>query len=847
MPLILPRVHVTFGLSLDSPHFVGPLPVASLDAPVVGPKRFLALLETQLGLAAPEPPHALRLAQLSVALRATPSPHWHASVTDDPLGTARRLLDDYDALRLHGWNPQAAPRRLADLAAACQNVAPGLPDRLRRVIAALHRAPARVARITLADSPDSLPALWQLLLAALQVPVDLLPPSSAFDAGGAISTDLDAVNRRRGPLRGDGTVQLFRPSARGVGAEHVAAFIDAVGTERVCVVTPDATLDAALARRGLPTHGCSADAGDGAMQLIPLIVDLAYSPADPATVVQWLTTRPNPLPSQVCQNLLRAMQQWPAVGSPAWLAAAPIEVESLRVFNRLFTARLQRVTQGYPLTELLERCQLLHSFFDGLPMPPRAAQRAVTELMQAAQAMGTAQLPQGQVSQLVTLCMQSAAPPPHPAEAGAQHSAASGMLAAVPFVVWWDCVSEVAPAVQPLRVSFAEASELRAQGMTWPTSRTLAREQALAWRRPVQAATEAFIAVAPRRSSSGESCSPHPLWDEVLAQAPRSERTAIAAQLTVPRPQHPRMAPMSAQAARIQPVPAGSLQLTRRGLRREGPESPSSLELRLGCSFRWAVHYLADVRDDGLPSIDANPAIVGSLAHELLASIVGDTALNSDAAAQQIAHNLDTVGPQHVAALYLPRGAGQRQQLRRNLESTTRLFVRLRDAHGFGVQTEVERERLVDGVLLRGRIDVLLSNPDAVIDFKSGGSTKHFNKLRDNTAAQLAAYSYMVQPADAPLPAVGYFILHRAELLTTADLSMGFAVPGAQTQIMWDGLRAALSQSETLVGRGQVQAPGTDESFSATRAHARIDAEGVLRVPPPCDYCSFAALCRKVP
>ena len=836
-------MHITFGLHLDSPHHLGPLPAASLDRLVAGPQRLLSLLEAHLGLTAPVPARSRRVAQLAAILQQTPNPAWHASASQDALGTAQRLLDDYDALRLHGWHLQPTPRRLGDLATACQSVAAGFADRLRQAIAALHQTPVRIQQVTLADPMDALPVLWQQLLAALQVPLTPLAPQQPAGPSGS---DLGAAQCRRGGLRGDGSVQLYRPGSPGLGAEHAAAFVEGVGSQNVCVIGPDAILDAALARRGLPTHGCVGRCGDGATQLIALAIELAYAPADPAVVVQWLTVHPNPLPPPVCRALQQAMQQWPAVGSPPWLAAVPTHVPTLRLFNRLFQARLSRLTDLYPLSELLERGALLRDWFNTLAVTPRPALQAVTELMDAAQAMGTAAFTQGQVAQLVALCMQSAKPAPaHPAQVGAWQSTPAGMLAAAPYVLWWNCSSAQVPPLDSLQISHAEAATLQQQGLVWPRPRALARQQAEAWRRPLAAAQQGFLGVAPARNAAGEACTPHPLWDEILAQAPRGERAATAARLTVERPQHAAMPPLQTTELRVLPNAAGVLQLQGRGLRRAAPESPSSLETRLGCSFRWALLYLAEVRDEPLPSTEVTPLELGSLAHELLAAVVGSSNLDANAAAERIAHNLDTVGPQHVAALFLPRGALQKQQLSRYLQSTVRHFVQLRAAHHFEVQTEVLRERAWGDLLLRGRIDVLLSNPVAVLDFKFASRAKHRDKLQGNTATQLAAYSYIVQEPNAPLPQVGYFIIQDAQLFTTGDLDMGVTVQGAQVQTMWDGLQRAVLQSETELQAGRVHAPGTDPALA--RARETLSAEGVLHLPPPCTYCTFAALCRRAP
>jgi hypothetical protein len=79
---------VTFGLFLDARQ--GPSPTNLFNAPVVGRLGFLALLETYLGLSAPEASTAKRVAVYSGLLRAhdNSSRFYSESLVADSIGTA---------------------------------------------------------------------------------------------------------------------------------------------------------------------------------------------------------------------------------------------------------------------------------------------------------------------------------------------------------------------------------------------------------------------------------------------------------------------------------------------------------------------------------------------------------------------------------------------------------------------------------------------------------------------------------------------------------------------------------------------------------------------------------------
>ena len=115
---------IVLGLDLDQasyPDALGTAP-AVLGKVVLGPKGFLGVLETRLGLTRPPVSQALRIAEYQKRLTALPGQHFFsASLAVDGWSSAKELLSWRDTLFLAGWDgtaPDGAPDGIASLAGA---------------------------------------------------------------------------------------------------------------------------------------------------------------------------------------------------------------------------------------------------------------------------------------------------------------------------------------------------------------------------------------------------------------------------------------------------------------------------------------------------------------------------------------------------------------------------------------------------------------------------------------------------------------------------------------------------------------------------------------------------------
>ena len=339
---------------------------ASIGSAAMGPTGLLQVLETHLGLSAPHPSPTQRTGQLLPKLARTPG-WWSHSFNVDPWGSARRLLADLDALTLEGWRGEPVSSRWDALWTVTRDVAPGQGERWAAVAEALEGKTHAWLDLRLVDPEPLWPGAVRRAFAALRqagarVRVDPLIPARAHG-------DLGQTRDRESPFEPtcDGSLQLLHAPGPLEGADDLAAWLRTQPEGSVVVVSPDATLDAALRRHGLPGAGVPTDAE--ALGLLGAALQFAAAIPDPARALDLLLTRPSPIPAPLGHALAGALRDAPAVGSPAWRGAlerwsSPGEVSTLdektltRV-ERLLSPGDAAPAEDVPVAELRARTNAL--------------------------------------------------------------------------------------------------------------------------------------------------------------------------------------------------------------------------------------------------------------------------------------------------------------------------------------------------------------------------------------------------------------------------------------------------------------------------------------------------------
>lgn len=849
------RLH--FDPSFDGGVWTGPRE-ASAGESWVGPLGALGVLEGQLGLTAKPPGAGVRIGQALRGLTEAPTGFWKRSLAVDGLATARELLHWADWLKLHGWEGEGGDR-LGALWGALRELESGPAERLERLLPRLEQLPdVRFALETFAPLTTFAP-MWRSVLeaAACQRSTRTLeqPDEAADGLKRALGTSFipDATER---------TLQLIRPHGLLVAADLVAAALAATPKTPTLIIGSDPTLDAALKRYGLATTGAPQTPHDNVLgELLPLLVELGLSPADPGRALEFLTIPGGPIHARVTRRLVGALQRWPAVGSPAWQEALARPFEGLEP-DALARARdrLGRVFDGnvrepnrYPTRILLERVSFLRQWLHGrieTTERPEARARYEAAASQASlfnnliERASAHELTMTQVRRFLEEAhhgmMTSAA---FPRQAGLIAIASpGGVVAPIERIVWWGYTRSSAALPRVPHLTQRELEVLQHAGIELPTPADLARQAAERGRRPFLMATETLWLVCPRHEANGEEATPHPSWDEV---AGRVKTVSHLERLVRPKPLL--MREVHTHRPSHLSLPKPQLEWQTRPLDQRETESPSSIESLLGCSLNWALTYPGKLRAGAAAGLPSGDQLLGSVSHHvLLERVLRRQAETADERAQEALRVFAAEGPALAATLFLPGGSAERGMAEQVLASSARALHRL-VAKGWAVEsTETALTAPALGTTLLGVPDLVLQKGSAraVVDLKWSGGSYRRRLLEEGLAFQLAAYAHLLEANGAATTEVAYFILTTQSLLTASNTltdrasTLKTVRTPAET---WALFEKTWRASWKRVAAGVLTAPGVVED--AAMPETAIDEDGQLTLQPPCHFCDFAGVC----
>lgn len=869
-------MRVVFGLGLDGGAWPGPLGdarvrgrTAAFDEAWVGPLGLLKILETSLGLVGPDETAAERAAALVPALRAREG-RWSRSLDADPLAVARAVLRVRDALVDAGLPCGAAPAslgpRLEEILLVTQGARAGTCDRFAAVARALEEGSVPdVERLTLVDRREALSPLLAAVVALLEGRGVVVEPLrlEPVVAGGDLGASRGAFPP--GGAAGDGTLQLVRADTPEETAIEVAAHLSLLpDLDDVVVIGADAVLDGGLVRMGLPATGARGARGDdGLLQLAPLVVALAWPERDPARAFELLSLGVSPVPRRVGGPLARSLVKVPAVGSDAWQEALTRALEGAKDDDERqdMLRRLARfigppaslpANEGLdliPLADVEQRLDALRKWLfgraarDGDERRYAGALGQVAAIGRIARGLGAPALGRVDLMRVVeqATAQARARTPREPLAGIARVADPAAVCGPVGHVVWWGFTDESEPPPRLLSVSREERAALAQLGVSLPSPAAVAEERALAWQRPLLCARSSLVLGCPRRNAAGDEVHSHPMWDEIVARAggtrgasPLERKRIVDAGRVGHKQYRAREAP---RPQRDWCFPAGHVA-------RPDPESPSAREVLLGCSFR-AVVERSGVRERE-HRLREGSQLFGEVAHDVIAEVLR-SANGMPLSADEALHRARVVFDARVpvrAATWLR--ASQKSHCSRSRETIARAAARLAEIlseRGLMVKAvEVDIVKGPEGRRVKGRPDLVVGDPLAVIDLKSGGDRDKQAALQDGTAVQLVAYAQLVKEAGGPWPGIAYFQVRTRKLLTTSP-----ELGGAQAiETPYDveavslRLKRAGKEADDEVARGRASAPGVGVRSSALRSF--VDGEQIV-IASPCRFCAFSFLC----
>jgi hypothetical protein len=811
----------------------------------LGPLGLVGRLETELGLGGAHASRTERVADFARALGGADG-FWAASFDADPLATSRRLLADRDRLAMWGWRGEPASPRLAALWRVTSGALPAIPDRIDRILEVIERRGLDLESVRVVDPVELLPPLWMRVFEAMRrvgVTVEHAPLVEAPAGAG----DLAAARRPGFEPAADGSLALLRLHGPLAAADEIAATLASLDSlDDVLLVGPDAVLDEALGRHGLPRVGAGTPA-PASVALVRLVIETAFAPMNPADLHGLLCAAPGPVPRGIARRLAHAIGSLPGRGSATWREALAEGLAGLDEDRRSSVAqRLSALLE--PLAgrggdigheQLEARLRVLTAWARGrIETDATLADVIIVAegMLRLSARMGSRRL--GRLA-LQRLCdeVEGACASRAPAEAGLAAIATPGaMLGPAGLVVWWGFTRDRAPSAPRLRLSEAERAALRGAGVVPPDAGATMASEARWWRRPLMLASRVLVLVCPRTDEAGALAHPHPLWDELTSSM---TDTRHAHRLEVRALERPVAARREIVVLRPVCVPVDAARAGRAIALRE-VESPSSIERLLGCSLAWALHYPGGLRR-GLSSgpADPSPLLFGTIAHHLLAGLFAGGALPEDQAAALADSRLEEELPLLCETLCLPEHQVERAALKRAVIQSAREIAALLQRTGATVVgTEVLLHGVVDTFVLEGRADLLLAKPDLVIDLKWGGTSTR-ERLASDAALQLAAYAELRRKGRR-VPQVAYFILNTQKVLAEPGTCLTEAqCPGkASAAEMWSATRIALQRRREELAHGRLAAPGALEECEASALE-----DGVMRIAPGCRYCDLDAIC----
>ena len=793
------------------------------------PILLLGSLETQLGFSLPEQPEVLRALRLLGKLD-IPNAFWGESAEKDPFATALRLLRWNEELWLAGWQGQAVPTRLGQLAQLVEGSPPGMAGRVARVIEALKVQEVDLESIELLSmSRGELPVLFRRLLEALEArgtvitETPLETVSGNGDLAGCLATGYSPI--------GSGELQMIRPQGPLAAADLVAAWLagldDLSGT---VVVGGDEVLDSALHRYGLPTIGAARATGsESLLQILPLVIALGWAPQDPQVALELLSLPESPVPHGIANRLIEALRQWPAIGSDDWnnklasgIEAITDEDRKKRVRERL-SVLFSPVAVGdqFPAGALDRRVNAIETWAKGMAQNDMEQTwrwdcllRQLAAFHKLCRESGLDSLQKPLIEKLIVAATsQVNLPPAHAAQAGLVSVDDPGaVLCPVRRVVWWNFTERSAPSVDQPFLSPEEKASLEALGCEFPEPAELAARNSRAWRRPLHMASEAVLLICPRFGADGEPESPHPLWDEVVSGLEKDQAAKLVGEMprgvcsdrTVPA------LPVPSPKKEWHVIPPVRICYPR-------PFSPSVLEKLFGNPLYWVLEYPGRLRAGRFDPLSAGPLVMGSLTHKIVGDLLAecvDSALHDPDEASGIAGGrFDVLGSRLAAGFFMPGQERERARLRHTVVSVARDLFRHIAENGATVKAvETTLEGEIDGISLKGRPDLVLGNPDIVLDMKWGRMGDRRKELEEGGALQLAVYATLLRRRVS----IGYYITEKQSLLVCGPSGLdGTRVEGPEPGEVWEAASMAIHERLEQFDRGIVEdtcalAPGEE-------------------------------------
>jgi ATP-dependent helicase/nuclease subunit B len=741
-------MQITFGIYLDGAEWSPD--AASLGVIVGGPLQILQILEERLGLSGLQSSTPERINQYMHKIEAA-NPSWcRNSFAVDPWTTAQQLLFWRDELLLAGWTPEdgSPSQRLQTLFLLEQDslpLAPGLPDRLRKVLQALDAVPCS-DQVRLTEPLELLPWIWKEIFAALE-------------RNGATLLELEAA------VTSAPEVTQVTGRDEATLATHLARYLTLGDNRSLALVCngDSGMLDGILHRFGIGAVGAQTSSRwRESLQILPLFLETVWKPFQPQRFLELLLLTDSPFPAYIRRPLINALQKEPGIGGEEWEAAwieasktinenkhgyyqdAKAELAKLEQLREMLDKQSFQAEQKVDAELLIERCEFLQKRLNpqvektpGLGLALSHCKALIGILK------GKTQISRVELARMLDSIIGDGSDGDRRAEVKAFYCVnhPAKLNADFDTVLWWNFIDSG----KASRSSWSEEECKVLPGFNPYAARQL---EHLSWTRGMRHARQRLIVFTPR-FLAGDVVFPHPYLDELKVNCKADAETLCNAS------GHWSLADRSVDLLQEPlvdtPVPTPELApATIAPLRRLSYTQMSSL---LTCPFQW---FLADYIGLCMPpamNVPTSSQMYGSLAHKVVEKMIEEKkSWQPDEAEKRAGEYFDDLVGKMGAELLEDGQSVIRDRIRSTLcPAVKRMFEYFNDKGLTPIGTEYESSSKLDAHDFIGKIDILLQDASGnphIIDMKWSSATYLKKDLDKGNALQLATYAWLLDPKD---------------------------------------------------------------------------------------------------
>jgi len=897
---------VVFGWYLDGPSYpeTCDASAANLGDMVTGPDGLISQLTLRLGIGTPFVSQSVRIARYLKALSACDDGNqfYSASFALDAWSTASCLLVMRDQLIAAGWDGMAIVNETAKLRCMALVEEKAYPlrsgaENLREVLNVLRskqKLSIPIKNIRLITPKKILPMIWQEifgLLANAGIRVDERDSPVAFD----LTTDLGKVqhylaNGESIELKNDGSFYLLEGDDEYQLAEVAAAWLSTNSSQLENIVAirdaPTVVLDAFCLRHDLPRFGGHSNSRwRSALQVLPLMLETCWLPANPRRTLELISLPESPIPRTLSYHFIRALRAEPGFGGSQWssawkaaeeeLTANAQQPEQLQKFEKKdggtdddkISATLNRLRfwleprrhdadKGMPIEQALAICRRVGQWASSSLRKTGASEmflqalNSSKELEETLIESGLKTIKKIQLDRILDAVAGEGSRPEkwHAQAASWSNVDRPGQIwDTAKSVLWWGFTdnSQVLPQSNPWTPADLKCLEESSLYLDRPSQ--IAIREAQSWRQALLNVRDQLF-LCRTRVRHGESVSLHPVWQELeelidlskawnAGQAHKilaSSQPLVAYRTLQMKPVHATALP---SAQRYWAAPKGRI------IQRP-KESVTSMRELFGCPMAWVLRYQAQLHKSAVLNLPDGDRLIGDIAHKLFRRLFEDGWTS-----EQLTERAESYFDELVETVGLPlllRGSTlERQNARRLLVESASEFARLLAAAGWHVDgCEVHKEATFGEGTFIGDLDIVLkdmSGNSFIIDYKwSDGLKYRISEMENSHHLQLAAYAWLESFDTNKFGRVGYYMLRQRRLLHCGDavLSVGQQVESLPLAEIW---KNAGIDYLTAVGQlvdGSICATGVaqaEETMSLPTRNFSIEA--------PCKLCDYGNIC----